>query len=154
MNITNTTADNLLNQYRGELAAVESYIQALNKYEGQPEEDDLRTMLREHRDAANRLGVTLRRNGFPLPAGSGAWGTLASTAERVAAMVNDQIPLQLLRQGEAIGVSGYDKLLAADDLGDALFVELAALRSRCRTHMHRLDLLVERVPEIQTRPMI
>ncbi|MCA9659582.1 MAG: DUF2383 domain-containing protein [Myxococcales bacterium] len=146
--------ENLRSQYRGELAAIETYEQALKKYENQPEEPALQRMLVEHRDAARRLGEALLDNGEPLPRGSGVWGTVTTTVEKVATMVNDKIPLELLRRGESMGVEGYDRLLADDTLPDALFVELAALRSRCRRHISALDVMIERVPQIQSRPML
>ncbi len=154
MKMTEEALENLTTQYRGEIAAIESYELALKKYAGQPEEADLRRMLREHRDATRRLRETLREQGRVVPEGSGAWGTIASTVERVATMVNDELPLQVLRRGESLGVDGYDTLLEDDNLSDSLFVELAALRARCARHVNRLDTMIERVPEIQTRPMI
>ncbi|MEZ4382950.1 MAG: DUF2383 domain-containing protein [Nannocystaceae bacterium] len=152
--LKNETIENLKSQYRGELAAVETYEQALKKYEDQPEEPALRRMLVEHRDASRRIGEAILDNGEPLPRGSGAWGTVTTAVERVATMVNDKIPLELLRRGESIGMDGYDTILADDTLPDALFVELAALRSRCRRHVSALDTMIERVPQIPTRPMI
>jgi hypothetical protein len=154
MKMTEEILDSLTEQYRGEIAAIESYEKALKKYEDQPEEAELRRMYREHLDATLRLRETLREQGRVLPEGSGAWGTVASAVERVATIINDELPLQILRRGESIGVDGYDALLKGDGLSDALFVELAALRSRCARHMNTLDGMIARVPEIQSRPMI
>jgi hypothetical protein len=148
------TMENLRSQYRGELAAIETYEQALKKYVEQPEEPALQRMLVEHRDASRRLGEAIMDHGEPLPRGSGVWGTLTTTVEKVATMVNDKIPLEILQRGETMGVEGYDAILADDTLPDALFVELAALRSRCRRHVIALDAMIERVPKIPTRPMI
>jgi len=154
MKMTDELLDRLSEQYRGELAAMESYEKALKKYKGQPEEADLRRMYREHLDATLRLRDTILDHGRMVPEGSGAWGKVASTVERVATLVNDELPLQVLRRGESIGAGGYADLLKDNNLSDALFVELAALRSRCERHVNTLGAMIERVPEIQSRPMI
>jgi len=152
--LTDETLDNVDKQYRGELAAVESYEHALKKYAGQTEEAELRRMYREHLDATLCLRGTLRDQGRLVPEGSGTWGALASTVEHVATIFNDELPLQILSRGESIGVDGYDALLQDNTLSDALAVEFAGLRSRCEQHVNTLVTMIARVPEVQSRPMI
>ncbi len=154
MTLSNEAHDKLIEQYRGELAAVESYERALRKYRGQGEEAELRRMYREHLDATLCLRETLREHGCLIPEGSGAWGTVASTVQRVATIVNDELPLQLLSRGESIGAEGYNAFLKENDLSDALTVEIRALRDSCERHVGTLGAMIARVSETQSRPMI
>ncbi len=153
MIMTDKPVDNLTNQYRRELSAVKSYEQALKKYNGQREEPELRKIYREHLDATLCLRMALQSRGHSLPEGARPWGNVASSVKRTATIVNDELPLHILRRGESINVEGYDALLRDDDLSDALGVELRGLRGRCRRHITTLRAMIAQVPQARPRPL-
>lgn len=149
-----TTMESLLAQYRGEMAAVEAYDPAISKFAGQPEEPILRKIQGEHRAAVRRLGEAIRRHGGIVPESSGAWGTFASTLENLAGLINDEVPLQVLYRGEAIGGQGYARLLADPALPPDLARELVELEDGCRRHEDTLTEIIQDIPEAPTRPLL
>src|SRR5262245_16837462 len=73
---------------RGELAAVETYRQALEKVEADDagKAASLRSLEAEHREAARQLRDQVVRLGGTPEAGSGAWGAFARAVAGVARM--------------------------------------------------------------------
>lgn len=154
MSLPQSTMDALQAQYRGEVSAVEAYDRALEKFVGQPEELALLRMQAEHRNAVRQLDDLIRRyEGVP-PESSGAWGALAATVEKLAALVNDEVPLQVLHRGEVIGGEGYSKLLGDRALPDEAKTYVSELLNRCRTHQERLTDMIQKLPEAPTRPLL
>lgn len=146
--------DSLLSQYRGEMSATEAYDRALKKFVGQPEEKRLEQLRDEHRAAVRRLGALIRRHGGVEPEGSGAWGSFTAAVEGVAAMFNDEVPLQMLHRGEVHGHEGYAKLLADPQLDPEAVTELQDLLDRSQDHLATLDALLKELPAQPNRPMI
>lgn len=154
MNLPQTTMDALVAQYRGEVSAVEAYDRALEKFAGQPEELTLLRMQAEHRNAVRQLNDLIRRyEGIP-PESSGAWGAFATAIEKLASLINDEVPLQVLHRGEVVGCEGYSKLLGDRSLPDEAKTYVSELLNRCRTHQERLVDMIHRLPEAPTRPML
>lgn len=153
MNMTDEPVDTLTKQYRRELSAVNSYEQALKKYNGQREEAELRKIYREHLDATLCLRMALQSRGRSIPDGAGTWGSVASSVKRAATIVNDELPLHILRRGESINAEGYDALLSDENLSDGLVIELRGLRGRCRRHITTLGAMIAQVPEARPRPL-
>lgn len=154
MSLPQATLEALISQYRGEVSAVEAYERAITKFDGQPEELALRRMQAEHHNAVKRLGQAIHENGGVLPESSGAWGTVVNAVEKLAAMVNDEVPLQVLYRGESVGVQGYEDLLKNHTLPDGLTLDLAGLLSRCRSHLESLKAMIDALPAAPTRPML
>lgn len=154
MDVSQATMDGLLAQYRGEMAAIEAYDPAIGKFANQPEEPVLRKIQAEHRVAVRRLAAAIHRHGGVVPEGSGAWGTLTTTVESLAGLINDEVPLQVLYHGEAIGCGGYAKLRAEPGLPGDLAQELAELAARCQRPEEALAAIIHDIPESPTRPLL
>lgn len=152
MLLPQATIDALIVQCRGEIAAVDAYDRALKKFAGQPEESVLLEIRNEHDDAVARLRAIIERDGGKIPHEGGAWGGFANAVHSVAALVNDEVPLQVLQKGETVGITGYEKALADASLSE--FHELLGqLRDRCGKHHARLQQLRDHILETPTRPM-
>jgi uncharacterized protein (TIGR02284 family) len=126
---------------RGELSAVETYQQALEKMTDAPE---LQALLTEHRGAELVLrDHVLRRGGTP-DLSSGAWGAWAKFVEGTAKMLGNTAALEALRQGEQHGIKEYERALEDDDL-DAECRKLIRdqLLPQARAHMSILDRLID-----------
>ncbi|HET9025700.1 MAG TPA: DUF2383 domain-containing protein, partial [Burkholderiaceae bacterium] len=71
--------DELNSCLRGELAAIETYRQALDKhrseYRSDPKFQQLEKMLRDHEQAATLLQSLVQQKGGTPDTDSGAWGT-------------------------------------------------------------------------------
>jgi demethoxyubiquinone hydroxylase (CLK1/Coq7/Cat5 family) len=126
---------------RGELAAVETYQQALGKASNEPGAVDLRQIEAEHREAAELLREYLVQRGGRPATDSGAWGTWARAVEGAAQLFGgNAAALRALKEGEEHGVSSYESALQDPNL-DAESKELitATLLPRTRAHIPTLD---------------
>jgi demethoxyubiquinone hydroxylase (CLK1/Coq7/Cat5 family) len=125
---------------RGELAAVETYQQALARVGNEPGAAELRQIETEHREAAELLRSQVVQRGGKPAADSGAWGTWARAVEGAASLFGNAAALRTLREGEEHGVSSYESALQEPAL-DAECKELisAKLLPRTRAHLPVLD---------------
>ncbi len=153
MSLSQATQDALISQCRGEIAAVDAYERALKKFEHTPEEPTLLELRNEHDDSVARLRKIIEDFGGKIPHESGVWGSVANAVHTLTAMVNDEVPLQVLQKGEEIGITGYQKALTDPELPAAQRQELTLLLDRCNNHLARLQVLRDHVLETPTRPM-
>ena len=66
---------------RGELSAIETYEQAIEKHSDSPAAMELRRICSEHSRAANRITANVRQMGGEPEEGSGAWGVFANAVQ-------------------------------------------------------------------------
>ncbi|RYD50190.1 MAG: DUF2383 domain-containing protein [Verrucomicrobiaceae bacterium] len=96
---------------RGELAAVETYGQAIMKYDSLPEADSLRKIRYEHSRSATLLAANVRAmGGHPTP-DSGLWGIFVSVVQGTANLLGEEPAFESLKQGEEIGRKDYEDAL-------------------------------------------
>lgn len=100
----------------GEISAVETYNQAIDKFSGDPEAIVLADIRREHIASADRLRANVREMGGTPVQDSGAWGTFAKTAEGVGKLLGDSAALKVLQEGEEHGQSEYEEALESEDV--------------------------------------
>lgn len=153
MSLSKATMDAIISQCQGEIAAVDAYDRALKKFAGQPEEPTLAELREEHEDSISRLRKLVENFGGKIPHESGAWGSIANAVHTLAAMVNDEVPIQVLQQGEQVGVNGYERALADPELPQDHRQELQMLLDRCNEHLKRLQHLRDHILKTPTRPM-
>ncbi len=109
---------NLNSLLRGELAATETYQQAIAKMDGTSDVGDLRRIHIEHREAANTLRQHIHECGGKPDQGSGAWGTWARFVEGTAKVFGQNAALKALKEGEQQGVKDYEAALKGGELAD------------------------------------
>jgi len=100
---------------RGEISAIETYTQAIEKFRGEPEVAMLENIRREHIASANRLRENVHEMGAAASTDSGAWGTWAKAVQGAAKLMGDTMALKALCEGEEHGEKSYRKAL--DDEG-------------------------------------
>ena len=154
MQLPQTTQAALLSLYRGEAAAVDAYDRALDKFHDQPEGPTLGEIRGEHERALRRLDVALEQHGLRTPETSGAWGAVANALHSLSALVNDELPLQVLQQGEDVGLDAYTKAIAADGFDAAFVLQLREGHAQCRRHRERLQQLRDVITSQPNRPML
>lgn len=154
MSLPKPTQDALLSLYRGEASAVEAYGRALVKFEGQPEEPTLREIADEHTRALRRLDEVLERYGLKAPESSGAWGAVANAVHTLTSLVNDEVPLQVLQRGEEVGLTDYERALAAGGFEPEFVHQLHEGHARCQRHLERLQQLRDVITMQPNRPML
>ncbi len=101
---------------RGELAATETYQQALDKMKSEPGAAELSRIHVEHREAANTIRQHVHEVGGQPDKGSGAWGTWAKAVEGTAKLFGTTAALKALKEGEEHGIKEYEKALADEEL--------------------------------------
>jgi uncharacterized protein (TIGR02284 family) len=125
---------------RGELAAVETYQQALTRVSNEPGAFELRHIEKEHREAAALLRQHIVERGGKPAEDSGVWGTWARAVEGTAKLFGNAAALRALREGEEHGVNSYETALADANV-DAECKQLISttLLPRTRAHIPTLD---------------
>lgn len=130
---------------RGELSAVETYRQAIEKLDDEPA---IRTALQENqRSHATRVGALeaeIRRLGGEPSADSGAWGSFVKLLEGGAKLFGDDAALSVLEEGEEHGLNDYQRDLDELTPGVRQFVETRLLPEQRRTR-GRLEVIEETV---------
>ena len=131
--------DTLNELLRGEIAAVETYQQAMEKIGNDPGAAELRQIHDEHRAAANALRLHIRdHNGTP-DHGSGAWGAWAKAVTGVARLFGNSAALKALKEGEEHGIKSYEKALEEKDLPEECKQLIRTLLPQTRAHLPILD---------------
>ena len=129
---------------RGELAATETYQQALAKVGNDTGSPELRCIHDEHREAANTLRQHIHDHGGNPEHGSGTWGAFAKAVEGSAKLVGQTAALKALKEGEEQGVKDYEKALKGDSLAaDCKRLISNRLLPQTRAHVPVLDRLME-----------
>jgi uncharacterized protein (TIGR02284 family) len=143
MTATQSTVETLNTLLRGELAATETYQQALEKISEEPGASDLRTMHVEHREAANTLRQHVRNLGGLPDTGSGPWGAFAKAVEGTAKLFGNVTALKALKEGEEHGVKEYRDALEQDLPSECRMLIVSKLLSQTERHVQTLDRLIE-----------
>jgi uncharacterized protein (TIGR02284 family) len=103
--------DGLNRLIRGELSAIETYRQALDKMKDAPEATELHAIMVEHRTAAQVLREHVKERGGNPADGSGPWGAWAKFIEGTAQLFGNAAALKALKEGEEHGIKEYESFL-------------------------------------------
>ncbi len=101
---------------RGELSAVETYRQALEKFDNETESHELRSLLGIHQKSVELLTDNVRKMGGKPATDSGAWGDFAKAVEGGAKILGDSAALSALKTGEEHGLNDYKRAIDNDDV--------------------------------------
>jgi uncharacterized protein (TIGR02284 family) len=146
MNATETlpyTVNYLNGLLRGEMAAVETYEQALPKIHGEPLASEARRIREEHRDAVAALQDEVRREGGWPDGTSGLWGAFAQVFEGTAKLFGGNAALRGLLQGEEHGVVRYNRALQDPRLPEPVKALIHdTLLPKVRDHVRTLKALL------------
>ena len=140
MNATDTGIDCLNSLLRGELAATETYQQALAKLNSETYAADLRRIHANHRETANTLRQHVHAGGGKPEQGSGAWGAWAKLVEGAAKLFGAAAALKALKEGEEKGVKDYEAALKDSGLStECTTLIRTKLLPQTREHISSLD---------------
>jgi len=144
MTATQCTIDTLNKLLRGEIAATETYQQAMAKVGPEPGAEDLRRIHDEHRTAANTLRQHVHEHGGKPDQGSGAWGAFAKTIAGTAKLLGNSAALKALKEGEERGIQDYEDALKDQSLPvDCRELIRANLLPQTRSHIPVLDRMLQ-----------
>jgi hypothetical protein len=136
---------------QGEIAAVETYGQAIEKFIGKPAQSALERLRANHVDAVNQLKS--HATGAAKPAtSSGPWGAFARAVEGAAKLFGGSAALKALQEGEEYGDKLYAKSLDDARLDPAVRSLLSGvLLPRQRSHIATLEGLKSAQDEVPGR---
>ena len=135
--------DALNSLLRGELSAVETYDQAMTKFDGQPTQTDLRRIREQHAAAAATLRQKVTHFGGKPSESSGAWGAFATAVTGAAKVFGPATALSALKQGEEHGIGEYEDALTNEQIDPGCKdVIRSQLLPECRRHVDTLDRLI------------
>jgi len=140
------TAEALNALLRGELAAVETYDQAIGRFDAYPSAaDKLRKIRAEHAESVRALRELVGRYGGTPADGPGAWGAFVTAVTGAAAVIGPGTVLATLQQGEEQGIADYRRALDSGVPPACRDVILNDFLSRCEEHIAYLDDLQRQV---------
>jgi hypothetical protein len=119
---------------RGELSAIETYTQAIEKIENAKIRSELEQCRSSHRKRANLLREYIIRLGGDPAESSGIWGGFAKVVEGSASAFGESAALAALEEGEDHGRNDYKRDIT--DLSPAVqsFVRNDLMTEQQRTH--------------------
>jgi uncharacterized protein (TIGR02284 family) len=143
--ILSTSATHIVNDMlQGEIAATETYQQALAQVGNEPGADDLRRHHVEHREAANWLRQYVRELGGQPSQSSQTWGVVAKAVQGVAKLFGNTAALKALKVGEERGAATYEEALTNEHLPKE-FIDFVrtTLLPQTQAHVHVLDRILQ-----------
>ncbi|HKV10987.1 MAG TPA: DUF2383 domain-containing protein [Thermoanaerobaculia bacterium] len=144
---TTTDVSQLNSLLRGEMSAIETYRQALEKIteDNAFGVEELRSLQRDHRDAADALWHHIEQHGGKPSEGSGPWGAFAKAITGTAKLFGDTAALKALKEGEEHGLKDYESALNDKNLPPDCQALVRGLLAKQREHLFVIDRLMERV---------
>ena len=135
---TENTADRSIKKLngllRGEISAVESYRQAMDRIVDGQARVQLEECARSHRERVQALRDEISRMGGTPSKDSGPWGAFAKLVEGAAKPFGDKAAIAALEEGEDHGLADYRREIPDLDTESRRLVENRLLPEQERTH--------------------
>ena len=145
--LTSTEVVTQLNSLlRGELSAIETYEQAIDKTrkDNPNEAAELALIADAHRRHAEILRGAVRSQGGEASDSSGAWGSYAAVVAGVASLFGDASALKALKEGEEHGLKNYQEAIDDVDADTHKFIGTQLIPEQ-RRHIATLDRLISSI---------
>jgi len=125
----------VLNSFlRGEISAVETYRQALEKVTESNLHAPLKECMQSHSQRVTTLTEQIRALGGQPSTSSGAWGAFAKAVEGGAKVFGAKTAIAALEEGEDHGRSDYRKDIDKLDTASKQLVQTRVIPEQERTH--------------------
>jgi uncharacterized protein (TIGR02284 family) len=132
---TQSSSVSVLNSFlRGEISAVETYRQALDKVEAAPLRTQLQDCMQSHARRVDVLRQQIQMLGGTPSEGSGVWGAFAKAVEGSAKAFGEKAAISALEEGEDHGRNEYRQELDKLDDSSRAFVQSRIMPEQERTH--------------------
>jgi demethoxyubiquinone hydroxylase (CLK1/Coq7/Cat5 family) len=128
------TVDVLNSFLRGEISAVETYRQAIDKLRDKPEVSTLNECLRSHEQRVSVLKSEIRSRGGDPAQGAGTWGAFAKLVEGGAKLFGEKAAIAALEEGEDHGRDDYKRDVSKLEPDARQFVQQQLINEQLRTH--------------------
>jgi hypothetical protein len=130
----NDTVETLNGFLRGEISAVETYRQAIEKLSSSASRVELEDCRRSHERRVQQLREEVTRQGGVPAQDSGAWGSFARLVEGGAKTFGEKAAISALEEGEDHGLKLYRSDIEKLDPVARRFIERDVLPAQERTH--------------------
>lgn len=128
---------------RGEMSAVETYTQAMSKFDDQALIADLQKIRDEHSRAVRELRDRVVAFAGTPASDAGVWGAFTAAVTATAKALGPATVLAALRQGEEHGIAAYEDALGNDDIHpDCQRLIRGDLLPSCHKHVEELNNLL------------
>ncbi len=135
MSFANTEPVDQLNSFlRGEISAVETYRQAIEKLASGSSAAMLAQWQKSHEMRVSLLTSEIVKRGGQPAKGSGAWGAFAKLVEAGASVLGEKSAIAALEEGEDHGMKDYETDVAKLDEPTKAFILGKILPEQKRTH--------------------
>jgi uncharacterized protein (TIGR02284 family) len=125
----------VLNSFlRGEISAVETYRQALEKVEKAQLASQLQDCMQSHKQRVTLLSEQIRTLGGTPSTSSGVWGAFAKAVEGGATTFGEKAAIAALEEGEDHGRNDYRRDVDKLDASSRLIIQERVLPEQQRTH--------------------
>jgi demethoxyubiquinone hydroxylase (CLK1/Coq7/Cat5 family) len=139
--MANETVDVMNSFLRGEISAVETYRQALDKIDNPGATRSLlQQCLQSHQQRVDTLRTQVQRLGGSPAEGSGPWGAFAKLVEGGAKLFGEKAAIAALEEGEDHGRDDYRRDVAKLAGEARTFVTTNIMPEQERTHRALSDL--------------
>jgi uncharacterized protein (TIGR02284 family) len=126
--------DTLNSFLRGEISAVETYRQAIDRLVDNPLRYQLKDCLESHVGRVEALRQRVQELGGTPSTGSGVWGAFARMIEGSATMLGEKATIAALEEGEDHGKNDYQRDAGQLDYETRSWFESRILPEQQRTH--------------------
>jgi len=126
--------DQLNSFLRGELSAVATYKQCMEKVEDAALLAQLRHLKASHQDRVATLSVRIRNLGGTPEEESGVWGNFAKALEGGATLFGPKAAISMLEEGEDHGLAAYRRNVNALSPDMQSFVSTVLIPEQKKTH--------------------
>lgn len=133
-NTQEQTVDVLNSFLRGEISAVETYRQAIEKVEQPNVKVQLQDCMQSHAQRVTILSDQIRTLGGAPSTSSGIWGTFAKVIEGGAKTFGERAAVAALEEGEDHGRNDYKRDISKLDTSARQLVESRIVPEQLRTH--------------------
>lgn len=135
MNYTDAKDAAQLNSFlRGELSAVATYDQCIEKVDDLHIIAQLRSLQASHRRRADSLRTRILALGEPPAADAGIWGSVTRLVEGGAKLLGEKAAVAVLEEGEDHGLMNYQNDARRLSPLQRRYIELEVLPEQERTH--------------------
>jgi demethoxyubiquinone hydroxylase (CLK1/Coq7/Cat5 family) len=139
--MANASVDVINSFLRGEISAVETYRQALDKIEGVGStRSTLEQCLQSHQQRVETLRTQVQRLGGSPSQGSGPWGAFVKLVEGGAKLFGEKAAIAALEEGEDHGRDDYRRDVTKLDGETRALVTTQIIPEQERTHRALSDL--------------
>ena len=136
------TVESLNRLLRGEISAVETYEQVIEKVKDSSELSRIMEIANDHREAVSTLTQHILDRGGQPEKDSGAWGSFVQTVTGSAKVLGDKPALEALKQGERIGLADYEAFLKQDVDQECKSLVQSKFLPRQKEHINAIDSLM------------